>query len=318
MFTLRFDMRAPSIGAHPTELYAAASEMAAWAETRGCFAAVLCEHHCADDGYLPSPLMLGAAIAARTEQLMLNLVIILPFYDVARLAEDISVLDHISAGRASYVFGIGYRQEEFDHFGLSPSDRGRLADEKLGQLRRLLAGEDVVHVGRRMKVTPQPRNPGGPMMMWGGASLAAARRAGRNGLGLLANGGVPGMQEAYEEACRQHGHEPGFVLIPERDAATNCFVAEDVDAAWDEIGKYLLHDAMAYSAWNPDNTVSANITHAKTVEELRRQSTTHVILSVEQAAKRVANGEVMNLSPLCGGIPPDIAWPYLKRFVELG
>ena len=93
--------------------------MAAWAETRGCVAAVLCEHHGADDGYLPSPLMLGAAIAARTEQLQLILTIILPFYDVARLAEDMSVLDHISAGRATYMFGIGYLAEEFDYFGLS-------------------------------------------------------------------------------------------------------------------------------------------------------------------------------------------------------
>ncbi len=318
MFTLRFDMRAPAIGAPASDLYAAAIDMAAWAETRGCVAAVLCEHHCADDGYLPSPLLLVSAIAARTKRLMLNLVIILPFYDVARLAEDMVVLDHISAGRASYVFGIGYRHEEFDHFGLSLSDRGRLADEKLGQLRRLLAGEVVEHAGRRMRVTPQPRTPGGPTIMWGGASLAAARRAGRNGLGLLANGGVPGMREAYEEACRQHGHEPGFVLIPERDTATNCFVADDVDAAWDEIGGYLLHDAMSYSEWNPDNTTSANITTAKTVDELRRQATTHVILSVAEAAERVADGEVMNLSPLCGGMPPEVAWPYLERFVKLG
>ena len=317
MFTLRFDMRAPAIGGPPTDLYAAASEMSTWAETRGCVAAVLCEHHCADDGYLPSPLLLGAAIAARTEQLMLNLVILLPLYDVARLAEDISVLDHISAGRATYVFGIGYRAEEYAHFGLSMSDRGRIADEKLGLLRRLLAGEEIEHDGRRMKVTPRPRLPEGPMMSWGGASLAAARRAGRNGLGLLANGGVPGMQEAYEKACRDNGFEPGFALIPERDTVANCFVAEDVDAAWDEIGQYLLHDAMAYSEWNPDNQVSANITTAKTIDELRHTASSHVILSVEEARQRLAGGEMFNLSPLCGGIPPEIAWPYLKRFAEL-
>ena len=318
MFTLRFDMRAPSIGAHPTELYAAAGEMAAWAETRGCVAAVLCEHHCAEDGYLPSPLLLGAAIAARTKQLLLNLVIILPFYDVARLAEDVAVLDHISGGRASYVFGIGYRAQEFDHFGLSLSDRGRLAEEKLKILHRLLAGEEVEHDGRRMKVTPSPRTPEGPLMMWGGASLAAARRAGRNGLGLLANGVVPGMKEAYEQACRENGFETGFMLLPERDTATNVFVAEDVDAAWDEIGKYLLHDAMAYSEWNPDNTASANITSAQTVDELRNTSSSHVILSVDEAKERVAAGEMFNISPLCGGMPPGIAWPYLRRFVELG
>ena len=85
MFTLRFDMRSQSPGLATSDLYAAASEMSAWAETRGCLAVVLCEHHCADDGYLPSPLLLGAAIAARTKQLMLNLTILLPFYDVARL-----------------------------------------------------------------------------------------------------------------------------------------------------------------------------------------------------------------------------------------
>jgi alkanesulfonate monooxygenase SsuD/methylene tetrahydromethanopterin reductase-like flavin-dependent oxidoreductase (luciferase family) len=318
MFTLRFDMRAPSIGAPPTELYTAASEMSAWAETRGCIAAVLCEHHGADDGYLPSPLLLGAAIASRTEQLQLILTIILPFYDVARLAEDMSVLDHISAGRATYMFGIGYLAEEYDHFGLSLSDRGRLADEKLGLLRRLLAGEEVAHDGRRMKVTPAPRKPQGPAMSWGGASLAAARRAGRNGLGLLANGVVPGMKEAYEEACRQHGHEPGFMLLPERDTATNCFVADDVDAAWEEIGKYLLHDVMAYSQWNPGNTVSANMNSATTVDELRASSRTHVILSVDEAKERVAAGEIFNVGPLCGGMPPEIAWPYLQRLAELG
>jgi alkanesulfonate monooxygenase SsuD/methylene tetrahydromethanopterin reductase-like flavin-dependent oxidoreductase (luciferase family) len=317
-FTVRFDMRSQSPGTATSELYTAASAMSAWAETRGCVAAVLCEHHCATDGYLPSPLLLASAIAARTEQLMLNLVILLPFYDPARLAEDIAVLDHISAGRASYVFGIGYRQEEFDHFGLSLSDRGRLADEKLGILRRLLNGEVVQHEGRRMVATPAPRSPGGPMMMWGGASLAAARRAGRNGLGLLANGVVPGMAQAYEKACREHGHEPGFVLLPDRETVTNCFVAEDVDAAWGEIGQYLLHDAMSYSEWNPDNDVSANITHAKTVEELRATSRTHVIMSTEEAARRAADGEMFNVSPLCGGIPPALAWPYLERVAALG
>jgi hypothetical protein len=107
-------MRAPSWGAPAPDLYAAALEMCAWAEDRGCLACVLCEHHCAEDGYLPSPLVLASAIAARTQRLMMSLVIILPFYDPVRLAEDMAVLDLVSKGRATYVFGIGYRAEEFD------------------------------------------------------------------------------------------------------------------------------------------------------------------------------------------------------------
>jgi alkanesulfonate monooxygenase SsuD/methylene tetrahydromethanopterin reductase-like flavin-dependent oxidoreductase (luciferase family) len=313
---MRFDMRAPSIAAPGPELYAAALQMAEWADSRGCLAAYVCEHHCSDDGYLPSPLLLTAALAARTRNVRLIVIVILPFYDPARLAEDMAVLDHISAGRATYVFGIGYRPEEFEHFGLDLTARGQLCDEKLHVLRRLLAGETVDVDGRRMTVTPQPATPGGPAMMWGGASLAAARRAGRYGLGMLGNGVVPGMRAAYEDACRRHGHDPGFFSGPDRDTATVCFVAEDVDAAWDEIGKYLLHDSMAYAKWNPDNQSSSNITAARTVDELRR-SPSHVILTPDEAAARVRDGEILNLTPLCGGLPPDTAWAYLRRAVEV-
>ena len=59
MFTLRFDMRAPSWGAPPAALYAAVPEMCAWAEEHGGLAAVLCEHHGSEDGYLPSPFLLA-------------------------------------------------------------------------------------------------------------------------------------------------------------------------------------------------------------------------------------------------------------------
>ena len=64
MITLRFDMRAPATGAPATELYSAAVEMCAWAETRGAFVAVLSEHHAAQDGHLPAPLLLHDAMTA--------------------------------------------------------------------------------------------------------------------------------------------------------------------------------------------------------------------------------------------------------------
>ena len=128
---LLFDMRAPEIGAPTVQLYSAATEMCAWAENHGALAAVLCEHHGSEDGYLPSPLILAAAIAARTERLALSLILLLPFYDAVRLAEDMAVLDIISKGRASYILALGYRPEEFEHFGVDMRTRGKLADEKL-------------------------------------------------------------------------------------------------------------------------------------------------------------------------------------------
>jgi alkanesulfonate monooxygenase SsuD/methylene tetrahydromethanopterin reductase-like flavin-dependent oxidoreductase (luciferase family) len=312
---LRFDMRAPQIGAPTVDLYAAATEMCAWAEDHGCLAAVLCEHHGAEDGYLPSPLILAAAIAGRTQRLPLSLILLLPFYDPVRLAEDMAVLDIISKGRVSYILALGYRPEEFEHFGVDMRSRGRVADEKLALLRELLSGEAVFD-GRFINTTPPPHTVGGPMLMWGGGSVAAARRAGRYGLGMLGNANVDGMREAYQEACQQHGHEPGPIYLPHRETPSVCFVADDVDKAWQEIGPYLLHDVRAYADWNPGNDYSAGFSDVKTVEELRANPTSHRIYSVGEAVARVRAGEMLSLSPLCGGVPPDIAWPYLKRVGE--
>jgi len=313
VFTLRFDMRAPAWGAPPAALYAAVPEMCAWAEGHGGIAAVLCEHHGSEDGYLPSPLVLAPAIAARTQRLALNLILILPLYEPVRLAEDMAVLDILSGGRASYTLALGYRPEEFEHFGLALGDRGQLADEKIALLRRLLAGETVVADGRRIMVTPRPQTPGGPGLMWGGGTVAAARRAGRYGLGLLANANVAGMQEAYEAACRKHGHSPGPTLLPNRESPSVVFVADDVEQAWSELGEHLLHDSRTYAAWNPGNTTTAGFTDVATVGELREAAASHVIISVSEAISRVRAGQMLNLSPLCGGLPPEVAWPYLKR-----
>ena len=318
---LRFDMRAPSWGAPPAGLYAAAPEMCAWAEGHGGLAAVFCEHHASEDGYLPSPFLLASAVAARTERLGLSLILILPFYEPVRLAEDMAVLDILSNGRASYILALGYRPEEFEHFGVSLKDRGRLADEKLGLLRRLLASGEadatVLHDGRRIMVTPRPQTPGGPGLTWGGGTVAAARRAGKYGLGMLANANVAGMQEAYEAACREHGHQPGAVFLPNRDTPSVVFVADDVDQAWSELGEHLLHDARTYAEWNPGNETSAGFTHVTTVDELREASASHVIISVPEAISWVRDGRILNLAPLCGGLPPEIAWPYLKRVGEV-
>jgi hypothetical protein len=42
-----------------------------------------------------------------------------------------------------------------------------------------------------------------------------------------------------------------------------------------------------------------------------------VIISVPEAISRVRAGQILNLSPLCGGLPPEVAWPYLKRVGEV-
>lgn len=317
MFTMRFDMRAPSFGATTTDLYAAAIEMAAFAESRGALAAMVCEHHTMDDGYLPSPLILATAMAARTTTLAITTAaLILPLYDTVRLAEDIVVLDIISGGRVSYIMAIGYVPEEFDHHGVDFTGRGRLVEGQLALLLRAKTGESFEHEGRRIHVTPAPVTPGGPTIMWGGGSPAAAKRAGRFGLGFLAQGGGPELEEIYAEAARQAGHEPGLCFVPPLDTATTVFVADDLDDAWDELGPHLLHDVQAYAAINVGNTHTASLSSATTVEALRSENRSHRVLTVDEAIATIKGGSVLNLQPLAGGLPPEIAWRYLRTVTD--
>jgi alkanesulfonate monooxygenase SsuD/methylene tetrahydromethanopterin reductase-like flavin-dependent oxidoreductase (luciferase family) len=317
MFTLRFDMRAPAMGVPATDLYRAALDITAWAETRGGVSALVCEHHMASDGYLPSPMLLATALAARTTRIRIMAAIVqLPLYNPVRLAEEMCVLDILSNGRASFVGGLGYRTEEYEMYGVDFSRRGAIAEENLALLLRAVKGEPFEHEGRHIHVTPPPVTPGGPRIAWGGGSLPAARRAGRYGLDFMAQKGDPKLRVAYEEACRAHGHEPGACMLPRRDSATTVFVAENLDHAWDELGPYLMNDVLGYAEWNEGNEDTASLSFVRTAEELRAENISHRILTVDQAVAHVRGGAPLALHPLIGGLPPEIAWRYLETVVD--
>ncbi len=314
VFTLRFDMRAPGWAAPAADLYAGAIEMCAWAETRGALLAVLSEHHGSDDGHLPAPLTLASAIAARTQTLAILLAAVpIPLWDPVRLAEEMSVLDLISRGRVSYAFGVGHRSEEYDHFGLRMATRGRVADEILAVLGPLVRGEPVEYRGRTVRVTPPCGSPNGPMMLIAGGSKAAARRAGALGLGFVSQTDLPGLKECYEEQCRAHGHEPGMIQFPVRGAPTAVFVADDIDEAWDTLGRYLLHDAVMAASYRLHDDSVASITRADSVAALRAEHGPYRIFTPDEATEYVRGGRPLPLHPLCGGVPPEVAWPYLER-----
>ncbi len=313
VYLLRFDMRAPAIGAPTADLYAAALEMASWVEDRGALMAVVCEHHTMDDGYLPSPLVLATAMAARTATLsIMTAAIVLPLYEPVRLAEDLVVLDIISGGRVSHVLAVGYRPEEYEHHGVDFHRRGRIADAHLDLLLQAKTGEPFEHDGRRIHVTPAPVTPGGPRLAWGGGSVPAAERAGRFGLDFFAQGGDASLAEVYADAARAHGHEPGSCMIPSTDLATTVFVAHDLDRAWEELGPHLLHDVVSYAAINERNTHTASLSTARTVEELRAEDRSHRVISVEEAVETIRSGVPLALQPLVGGLPPEVAWRYLR------
>lgn len=312
MFLVRFDLRAPAFGAPPGDLYAAALDMAAFAEQHGFAAVVVSEHHASDDGYLPSPLVLASAIAGRTSTIPINVAaLLLPLYDPVRLAEDMVVLDHVSKGRVSYVVGVGYRPVEYEMLGYDYAHRGTTAAASVDLLRRLWTGEPVEHDGRVVQVRPTPWTAPHPVMFYGGGTPVAARRAARLDLPFFPQSADPRLVETYQAERGRLGLGEGMALAPS-GGALNLFVSDDPDATWARIGEHLLHDARVYAEWQVKAGItSAALDLADSVEALRA-GTVYRVVTPDECAAMVRRGEMVALHPLCGGIAPDVAWESLE------
>ena len=130
-----------------------------------------------------------------------------PLHDPLRLAEDIAVLDLLSGGRLVTVAGIGYRPEEYAQFDVDWKRRGRLQDEVLETLLKAWTGEEFEYRGRTVRVTPRPFSDPHPLLLVGGSSKAAARRAARLGLPFFPSAHLPELEAYYKERLAEYGTE---------------------------------------------------------------------------------------------------------------
>lgn len=311
MIGIRFDLRAPPFGtASHAELYRACLEQCVWAEEHGADVVVLSEHHGVDDGYLPAPLTLAAVIAGRTKRIPITVAAVLvPLHDPVRLAEQLAVLDLASGSRVSFVAGLGYRQEEMDMAGVDRRERGRLLEEYLGVMRRAWTGEPFEWRGRTVRVTPRPTSP--PMILLGGSTLSAARRAARLGAGFFPAIGDPRLAEAYRSECARLGFDAGFTSLPGGPGFVH--VSDDPERDWRVIGPHALYDAQTYAAWQPPGQRSEVHVEARTIDELRRSGVYRVVTPDECVRLAQETGRVI-LHPLMGGLAPEVAWRGLELF----
>ncbi|MBM4266427.1 MAG: LLM class flavin-dependent oxidoreductase [Deltaproteobacteria bacterium] len=312
MFHLRYDLRCPPFGqASSADLAAAALEQCAWADARGFASVVVSEHHGSPDGYLPSPLVMCGAIAARTKsvQIMLS-ALIAPLHDPIRLAEDLAVVDILSNGRVIPVLAAGYVESEFAAFGRTLRDRGPAMDEIIPFLEKAWTGEPFEYRGRTVRVTPRPvRQPRPPLFM-GGSTRVAARRAARFADYYVAS--TPEAQEMYREECRKIGKPDPGPAAPSLGLFVH--VAKDPDAAWRRIAPHALHETNAYGAWLAGAGMASPYAVVSDADELRR-SGRYLVLTPEELALRARAlgpmGSVV-LHPLMGGLDPDLAWESLR------
>jgi alkanesulfonate monooxygenase SsuD/methylene tetrahydromethanopterin reductase-like flavin-dependent oxidoreductase (luciferase family) len=112
-------------------------EQAVLADSFGVDAITLGEHH-RDDFAISSPEIVLAAIAGRTERILLGTgVTVLSSDDPVRVYERFATLDGVSGGRAEVILGRGSFTESFPLFGYQLSDYDTLFSEKLDLFAKL-------------------------------------------------------------------------------------------------------------------------------------------------------------------------------------
>lgn len=311
---LRYDLRAPAFGAPPAALYAAALDQAAFGDELGFDSVQLSEHHGADDGYLPSPLVLAAAIAGRTRRIRLEIsALILPLHDPLRVAEDVAVLDLASAGRVDLVIGAGYVSAEFEMFEREIRDRPRLVEEGMEALVRAWTGEPFQYRGRTVRVTPRPYQRPRPTLALGGSSPAAARRAAR-----LADRFVPALPHLWKP-YRAERERLGLPVPPGgRVGPLFLHVAEDPERAWSQIAPHALHEVNAYGRWMSQSGAAGPYHPTQDADALRATGLYRVLTPDACVALAEDLGEhgTLLLHPLMGGLAPELGWSSLELFAK--
>lgn len=313
-FVVSYDMRAPSFGASAKELYAAALDQCAWADELGFDAIGLGEHHGAEDGYLPSPIPMAGAIAARTKNITIRPnVLLAPLYEPIKLAEDLAVLQFISQGRLEVVIGAGYRPSEFEMFGKRREDRKALYMNAFDVLRKAWTGEPFEYNGNRVTVTPVPEPP--PKLLLGGAHPAVARRAAK-----IADGFYPPAGEnwdIYREACIELGKpDPGEHFKALGPIYTH--VTRDPEGDWDRIVPHAVHVMKSYSDWTVEAYGRAAGPFAAGINpDDLRASGAYQVLYPEEAVEMIrglGKNRTFILTPLLGGLDPALSWEGLRLF----
>ncbi|MET7735579.1 LLM class flavin-dependent oxidoreductase [Streptomyces sp. NPDC005402] len=310
---VRFNLVEP--GATPASLsarYRAALDMAAYADEHGITTVQTEEHHGVDNNWLPSPFAFAGAVFGATRRIAVTVsAVIGPLHDPLRLAEEIAVLDLLSGGRLVTVAGIGYRPEEYALFDVEWRRRGRLQDELLETLLKAWTGEEFEYRGRTVRVTPRPFTDPHPLLLVGGSSKAAARRAARLGLPFFPSAHLPELEAYYKERLVEYGTE-GWTMMPTAETPL-LHIAEDPDEVWARHGEHFLHEARTYASWQSGDIRSAVRSAATSVQELRAEGV-YRILTPEECVEQGLDNLVLH--PLAGGMPVAEGWRSLRLFAE--
>src|ERR1700722_3897533 len=181
-------------------------------------------------------------------------ILILPLLNPMHVAEEAATLDVLTGGNYILGAGLGYREPEFNAFGIPLTERAGRFSESISLMRKLWASGRITHEGkcftvREAGISVKPVRAGGPPIYVAGLVDTAVRRAARIGdAWLIANASslqeiMPPMR-TYRAALKEYGRPP-----LEYPIARECYVGSSHATALDECKAALVYKYAAYAAW---------------------------------------------------------------------
>lgn len=239
-FKLGFLSHVNGAGKPAAEVYAELLDEIQAAEDLGFDGVFLAQHHFGTDfRRLPSPLVLLAAAARRTTRIELGTAIsTIAFGDPLRFAEDVAVLDELSAGRVQLGLGTGGANDprSAGAFGFDPADADARYEEAVALLHDAIEGKPL----RGTPLTLEPPAPELRGRIWQATSrIEKAERIARAGDGLFIGTFIHKPEEEQRpliDAYLAAWQGPGR---PRIGAARAVFPAASRSAALDDLGRGL-------------------------------------------------------------------------------
>ena len=215
-------------------------------------------HHYLAGLQTPQPLMVLSRLIPHSGSMLLGTAVyILPLSHPVQVAEEVATLDQLSGGRLVFGVGAGYRENEFESFGIDMASRGQRLVEGVELLRELWSGETVEHQGRHytvrgQRISVRPRQTGGPPIWIGANNEATVRRAARIGDGWLV---APSAKERWAIGHRGfHQDELAGVGPPARPPEyvmlRELYLADSDEQARREAGPYLRQEHAEYAQYH--------------------------------------------------------------------
>jgi alkanesulfonate monooxygenase SsuD/methylene tetrahydromethanopterin reductase-like flavin-dependent oxidoreductase (luciferase family) len=190
-------------------------------------------------------------------------ILILPPLNPVHVAEEAATLDVLTGGNYILGVGLGYRQAEFDAFGIPLSERAPRFNEAISLMRRLWTEDRVSHQGRFYTVNDagisvKPVRAGGPPLYIAAQAEVPVKRAARIGdAWLIVNirgiGNLVPLMQTYRAALKEYGRSP-----IEYPITVECYVGESHATAHAECREPLEFKYNAYAAWGMEDRTSSS------------------------------------------------------------